>query len=180
MSQAGALKINSGSLPPSVPLQFTADNGSISIPVGHNENISGGSTTANSTFGIQTIASGDTVTIQLTNRLQGAGSTVNASTSNLIMFSLAAFPATYTFQFSIAGRETSSGDDVSVILTGSAKTDGTTSTIIQNPYIDMKTSALLAGVIATFTASLNTISLNVTGVLGTSIQYNAIGYYITI
>ena len=60
MSQAGLAKVSSGSLPPSVPLQFTTDSG-IAFPALNNINIFGnGSATTEAT-------SLDTITIRVVN-----------------------------------------------------------------------------------------------------------------
>ncbi len=63
MSQSGVARVSASVLPPSVPLQFTGDNGTIAIPAGNN------------------------ITIFASNTTQGAGSTVlfanSGSTSQL-------------------------------------------------------------------------------------------------
>jgi hypothetical protein len=51
---------STGSLPPVVPVQFTTDNAEIAIPSGGNLNIFGSP-------GVETSASGSTITISLTN-----------------------------------------------------------------------------------------------------------------
>ena len=73
MSQAGILKITSGSLPPSVPILFVEDIGS-AVPVANTLNIVGG-------VGITTSGSGDTVTITA---IAGAGQTLTADSGGPI------------------------------------------------------------------------------------------------
>jgi len=58
--------VTAGSLPPSVPTQFTTDDMNTAIPVGNNINIF---TPGNGTDGIITSSSGDTITITLTGTL---------------------------------------------------------------------------------------------------------------
>lgn len=179
MSQAGRLKITSGSLPSDVPLQFTTDS-LIAIPSSNNLNLLGSSTSDNNNNGIQTTASGASVTIQLTNRITGSGSTMDANTTNLVSFPLDVFPCTYLFQFSLVGRETTTGDSFSAVLTAAADTDGVTATNVQTVYTDIKTSASLENVSVAFGTSGNSITIDVTGVAGTSISYNTIGSYVAV
>ncbi len=62
MSQSGRLRVTQGVLPPMVPIQFTADNATIAVPVLGNLNVF----TANQAAGtnpVQTTAAGSTLTI---------------------------------------------------------------------------------------------------------------------
>lgn len=64
-----------GSLPPSVPTQFTTDDASVAIPSGNNINIF---TSGNGTDGIMTSASGSTITITLTSEAVNYTNVTNA------------------------------------------------------------------------------------------------------
>jgi len=55
MSQAGDISSTAGPVPPSVPTQFTTDNG-VAVPVANNLNVFGGD-------GISTSGSGSTITV---------------------------------------------------------------------------------------------------------------------
>ena len=69
MSQAGLARVSSGSLPPSVPLQFTGDNGTIAIPVGNNITIYADNASNNSGSTVKFFNSGDISLLQFTDVL---------------------------------------------------------------------------------------------------------------
>ena len=77
-----------GPVPPAVPTEFHTDINSPSIPIANVENIFGGFVGTNNLNGIQTDGSSgsNTITVQLTNRLQGSGTTINAGTADIIVF----------------------------------------------------------------------------------------------
>lgn len=74
MSQAGLARVSSGNLPPSVPLQFTGDNGTTAVPAGNNITIY--SNTPASGVSVSFVNSGSTSQLKLTdnrnNTLLGA------------------------------------------------------------------------------------------------------------
>lgn len=180
MSQAGRLKITASNLPPTVPTQFTADDMTVAIPNSYNLDIYSRDTEDNNNNGIRTTATGEIVYIELTNRFQNVGTTADNSTATLINYTLSASAAVYLFAFEVVGRDTSSNDGVGIILTASVKTDGVTAALVESNYTEIKTSASLVNVVIDFSASGNDVNLNVTGVVGSTILYNATGRYITI
>lgn len=169
----------SGPVPPAVPTSFVTDSGT-AVPVANILNILTNDTSANNDNGITDNGSGNTVNILLTNRLQGAGTTTGATTSDLITMPLGAIAAVYRFEFKVAGRDTVSGDGVGYSVLTSIRTDGASATIIQSPFIDTDEDASLTGANIDFIASGNSGILRVTGVALKTINYQAVGYYILV
>jgi hypothetical protein len=66
MSQSGLARISQGNLPPSVPLQFTGDNGSIAVPVANNININAGNAFVFSGSSVRFSNSGSTSSLFVT------------------------------------------------------------------------------------------------------------------
>lgn len=153
---------------PSVPTQFTTDNGS-AVPVANNLNVFGDTT-------ISTSGSGDTVTISF--RFSGIGTSTNGSNADLITFDLGATPAVYRFHFDVAGRETTTGDGVGYTLFASFKTNGVAATAIQSPFKDADED--IAGADLTMVASGNDVILRATSSGTTIITYRVVGYYTSI
>lgn len=115
-----------GSLPPTVPTQFTADDGSIGIPSGNNLNLLSQDTIDNNDNGIRTKADpngGDDYYVELTNRIVVTATTVGATTQTQVVLT----PANATgFSYSglFTGIETTSGDSCGGLLVGLGKKSG--------------------------------------------------------
>jgi hypothetical protein len=108
VSQAGIINTASGPVPPSVPTSFVADVGT-AVPAANVLNVPGGSETADVTNGIQTTASGNTLVVNLTNRIPGSGTTTDETTPvTLYTFPLGAVPGTYLFSTTVVGYNTTS------------------------------------------------------------------------
>lgn len=169
--------VNTSSLPPSVMLQVTADDAGIATPAANNLNILTNDSTANNANGIQTTAAGDTVTIQLTNRLQGSGSTVGAVTNDLVTFDLGATPATYIFEYQIIAFESGTPSGAGYSLFGTVRTDGASATVIGTPDKIVNEEAALNAANVNLVASGNNAILRVTGVAALTINWNSVGAY---
>lgn len=184
MSQAGSLNVTST---PSVPTTFTSDDGS-ATPVANILIVSADDTTENDVDGLRTVAGGqgdpatasNEVRVELTNRLQGTGSTVGAVTSDLITFDLGATDASYRFEFRVAGRDTATGDSVGYSLFASFKTDGATATIVDNQFKDADEDTSLETGDMNVVASGNNVIVRATGVVDQTITYSAVGYYVVV
>ena len=183
MSQYYRRSVSSGNLPSNVPTQFTADDGTISIPDANNLNLLARDTTDNNINGVQTTAdpdNGDNHYIEITNRMYGTASVTGAVTGDVITFDLGADPQVYRFQFDVAGRDTSSNDGVAYTVRGSIKTDGAAASVIDEPYIDEDEDLSLQDAGMDFIASGNNMVLQATSVAGSTINYAAYGYYVKV
>ena len=135
--------VTAGALPPAVPLQFTASDATIAVPVANNLNVFG-------TNGATTTAAGDTITVTTTGI---AGSYVNVvgpttyvvlptdyfiscdSTLGLITIQLPDAPTTYD-TFVIKDRAgTAETNNITVTTVGGAVLiDGLTSSLLTDEY----------------------------------------------
>lgn len=182
--------VTAGSLPPSVPTSFVTDvrnntttSPGTAIPAANILQVLGRSTTQDSVNGIRTDAdpnNGNILYTELTNRLTGSVTSINAATQNLITFALGATAAVYRFKFEVAGRDTGTGDGIGYTMFASARTDGVNATIIATPFIDNDEDASLLTATVNFVASVNNVILQVTGVAGETIAYKAVGTYVVV
>ena len=188
MSQAGSINITST---PSVPTTFTGDNGS-AVPAANILLITADDITDNNVNGITAVAgAGQTggdgnplasneLQVQLTNRFQATGSSINGATEDLITFDLGATNAVYRVEFKIAGRDTATGDGVGYTTFASIKTDGATATIVDSPFKDADEDNSLQSGDLNIIASGNNLVLRATGVAGQTVSYSAVGYYVVV
>jgi hypothetical protein len=190
MSQIIKNLVSGGPLPPAVPTSFTTDYNStftttgVSIPQANIENVVGGFNSIANDNGIATQANPDmmqNLIVLLTNRLFGNATSAGTTPLNLITFALkTGSPAVYRFSFDITGRDTISGAGVGYTLDGSAKTNGTTASIVAVPFIDHdEDSALLLATID-LVVSGNSVILQLTGIGGEAIAYKAVGTYVVV
>ncbi len=172
--------VTTGVLPPVVPIQFTTDAG-VAVPAAGNLNVLANDSTANNANGITTTGSGDTVTVVLTNRLQGTGTTVGNTTTDLVTFSLGATPASYKFQFEVDGFDSVTPASVGYAIDASLRTDGVVSTIVGDPDADEDEDIVLQdGADWAIVASGNNVILRVTGVAGLSLSWATVGLYVKV
>lgn len=177
MSQAGLLNVDSSILPPTVATSYVTDSG-IAIPAANVLNVLATDTTANDVDGIRTTGSGSTVTVELTNRLQGTGSTVGAVTTDLVTFDLGATPGTYAFDISIKGFESTTPAGCIYKIDGGVLTDGATASVIGTPEKIANESAALVACNVDLVASGNNAIIRVTGTAGLTVSWSTVAYYI--
>lgn len=158
--------LTSGPVPPSVPTQFTTDDGSVAIPSANNLNVLSTEVTDNNINGIQTRAvapNSPNLFIELTNRLFGGLSTIDATPTTIITFPLAATPAVYTFDGFISGLYTGDLSGASYFFTVGARTDGATATVLGADFSTKFSDGLMDGTSVGVTQSGNNILFQVTG-----------------
>lgn len=179
MSQAGELNTAAGPVPPAVATSYVTNSGT-AVPVANVLTILGAATSANNDNGIFTTGSGSTVTVVLSNRIEGTTTTVGAVTGDVVTLDLGVTPAVYRFSVLVTGRDTTSGDGVGYTVDGSIKTNGSVATIISTPDIDADKDPSLATALISMIASGNNVIIRATGVAGITIIYKSIATYVVV
>lgn len=179
MSQAGINNTSSGPVPPTVPTTFVTDVNSPAIPAANILNVLGNDTTSNNVNGIQTDGSSgsNTLTVQLTNRIQGVITTNGAATQTIFTFDLGATPASYMFEVNLTGFDTVTPTGTSYWFIAGARTNGITATVYGTNE-DFIEDAALAASDVNMTASGNNVLMTVTGVAGVNLNWNAVALYV--
>lgn len=175
MSQAG---INNNSLnPPEVPTTFTADDLTTATPAANNLNVFSADTNANNDNGIRTIASGSTLTVQLTNRITGSVTTTDATPTTLISLSLGATPGVYLATGDLTAYDVTDAAGGSYTFEGAATTDGAAATEIGSEIRNEFESAAMATADFSFGVTGNTAIIQVTGIAGKTINWSCLFNY---
>ena len=169
---------SSGPIPPTIPTQFTTDNGSIATPAANNINVY---TPGNGTQGIATSASGSTITITLTDTtLTGTAQTTNNSTANInVNIPVSTSNSVVNIRANIAGYAKSSGIAVGGELIGAVRNVGGTLTVITETDLTKNNDTALSGWSATLTTSGTNALVQVQGVNTYTINWTAIIDYVT-
>lgn len=183
MSQIIKNLASSGPLPPSIPTSFVTDNGT-AVPAANILIVHGTDSTENNSFGI--IAKGgvagtgtsNEVDVVLTNRFHGSGTTVGATTADLITFALGATPGTFFFNFTTAVFNASTPAGAGYDSFTTVRTDGATATIIGDTDSITHEDAALITTTAQVVVSGNNAIFRVGGVAGLSINWKVVGTYV--
>lgn len=165
---------STGPTPPTVPEQFTTDDGTIAVPAANNLNVFSRETTDNNLNGIQTTADpngSDNLYIELTNRLFGAISTMDATPTPIITFPLGATPAVFTIDGFISGMNNTVVSGASYFFTAGVRTDGAAATAIGVEFTSEFEEAGMAASDVNVTVSGNNLIVEVTGIAATAIDW---------
>ena len=177
MSQSGLVAITSGILPPSVPLQFTADDATTAVPAANNLNVFSIENTANNDNGVRTTASGSTMTVQLTNRKTATVTTSDATPTVIMTFALGATPGIYYFEGNLVAHDvTDTSGGVYTFVSG-FRTSGAAATEISSEFKDVFEEASMATADFSISASANNFVITVTGIAAKTINWNSILTY---
>jgi hypothetical protein len=174
------VKETAGNLPPSVPTSFTTDSG-VAVPAANNLNDLGGSNSTINANGIQTTASGSTVTTSLTNRFGGTVTTSNATPDSSILLALGATPGVYTFDIQIAGFDVTDSESVGYAIFGTVRTTGAAAVLVGTPdkIVNEETSPVdLSACNADLTVSGNNAVVQLTGIAATTIHWRVLSTFI--
>lgn len=168
-----------GPVPPTVPTSFITDVNSPAIPAANVLNVVGGSSTANSSNGIRTDGSSgsNTLTVQLTNRVQGTVTTANATPTTIISFSLGATPGVYTFSGDITAYDTTDIAGASYGVISGIRTTGAAAIEIGTQFNTNFEEAAMTTADIDVTVSGNNVVFQVTGIAATNIDWDALFTY---
>lgn len=182
MSQIYKTLTSGGPIPPNIPTSFVTDVNPSSIPIANIENIIGGTTTVNNVKGIQTDGSSgsNTITIQLTNRIQGSGNTVGATTTTIATMNLGATPGNYAWEFYISGYEPTAPSGTGYNIQSCVRTTGAAATLVSTSDETYVEDPALGASDAQITVSGNNVNVTVIGIAGLTIHWNVVGSYVFI
>lgn len=160
-------------IPPDVPEVFVTDVNSPAIPVANTLNVFGGQTSDNNLLGIQTDggSGSDTLTIQLTNRLQGAISTNDAVPTTIISFALGATPAVFTLDGFVSGLNNTVASGAGFFFSAAVRTTGVTAVDLGSEFTSVFTEAGMAAASVSIGVAINSLVITVTGIAATAIDW---------
>jgi len=168
----------SGPVPPSVATSYVTDVNSPAIPIANVLNVLGNDTTADNINGIRTDGSSgsNTLTVQLTNRLQGSTSTVGAVTAPIISFTPTVI-GTYAIEYRVAAYNTTASLGAGYSVFGTARFDGVNSNLCGTPDKITNEEGAMSASNVTMTVSAGAILINGSGYAAQSINWSAVGLY---
>lgn len=180
MSQAGIINTSTGPVPPTVATTYVTDVNSPAVPAANILNVLGNDTTENNNNGIRTDGSSgsNTLTVQLTNRLQGTGTTVGATTADLVTFSLGATPGAYNFELKVVGYTTTGPAATGFTILGTMRTNGAAATLVGTPDETVIEDVAMLTADVDMVASANNLIIRSTGIAGVTIDWNVVAYYV--
>lgn len=172
----------SGPVPPAVATSYVTDVNSPAIPIANVLNVLGNDTTANNNNGIRTDGSSgsNTLSVQLTNRLQGTGTTVGATTADLVTFPLGATPGAYNFELKVVGYTATGPAATAYTVLGTMRTTGAAATLVGTPDETVIEDVSLLASDVDMIASANNLIIRVLGVAGVSLNWNVVSTYVFI
>ena len=127
--------------------------------------------------GVNTRATGNTITVELDNACESTGQTIGAQTTNINCITLGTTAGTYSFRINVAGYVTAggdSGDGIGYFFAGVVRTDGANGTLIGTPdKFGFEDASLLAADVS-LSISGNDLIVAVTGTAGNTIDWSAL------
>lgn len=166
----------SGNLPPDVPTTFVEDIGN-ATPAANILNVLGEDTIADNDNGIRTTGSGNTVTVQITNRTTGQTTTTNNTPTTLISIPLGATPGVYYVTGEIVAYNTTDVAGAAYNFSGAARTTGVGAIEIATEFKDIFEEAAMTTADFNIGVTGNTAFLQVIGITGKTINWNALATY---
>ena len=169
MSQTSPLGVQAT---PAIATSFVTNTGT-AVPVANVLNILVNDSNTNNDNGILDTGVGNTVTISLTNRATGQITTTDATPTAIITLPLANTGTTYSTTGYVTARVPATGAGGSYFFDAAFRTDGTSAFEIGSEYpTTFEDVSLMASNITIFASGNNAI-LSVTGILATTINWDA-------
>ena len=169
-----------GPIPPTVPTQFTADDGNTAIPSANNLNIFSRDTGDDQFDGIRTTVDPNNSSnfyIELTNRVRGNVTTTDATTTPIIIDVLSATPGVYEITGSVIGYNTTDSLGVSFAVNSGIRSTGASSVEIGTEITSNFKELGMINTSTTVTVAGNNIVVNVIGLAGKTINWDALFTY---
>lgn len=175
----------SGPVPPSVPTSFVTQDGT-AVPAVNILLVNGFDSTENNANGIITkggvvgTGTSNEVDIVITNRLQGTGTTVGATTADLVTFPLGATPGAYNIEAKVVGFDVAGTASTGYTVIGTVRTTGAAGSLDGTPEESPIESISLLTSDVDFIISGNNFIIRVLGVGGFSLNWNVVANFVFI
>jgi len=172
----------SGPVPPAVPTSFVTQDGT-AVPAANVLIVNGLDSVEDNANGIITkggvagTGTANEVDVVITNRTTGAATTVGATTSPIITFTMPAAPAVVNFECKICAFNSTSNIGAVYLIIAGARTDGGTTFSLNTADITTIEEGAMSGASVSFAVAGNTAVFNVTGYLAQNIRWSAVLTY---
>lgn len=169
----------SGPVPPTVPTSFPTDVNSPAVPAANILNVFGGDIATNNDNGIQTDGSSgsNTLTVQLTNRMTGIVTTVDATPTVVLTFPLSATPGVYYIEGDLVAFDITDTAGAAYSFSSAVRSTGAAAIEIGTEFKDLFEEPLISAADFTISASGNNLLVTVTGIAATTIDWNCFLMY---
>lgn len=167
-----------GSVPPTVATSYVTDINSPAVPAASILNVLGNDTTVNDNNGIRSDGSSgsNTLTIQLTNRLQGSVTTSGVVTSPIITFTPTSI-GTYSIEARVAAYNTTSSLGAGYSMFSAVRFDGVNSILCGTPDRIVNEEGAMSSANCSITVSGSNILVNGVGYAAQTINWIGVGLY---
>lgn len=187
VNSAGQVSTLASTLPVTVPTSFLTTNNTsvVGTPGGTATltanvlTLNAASVSTNDVSGIQAAAIGSTVVYELTNRIQGSGTTVDGSTPvQLYSFPLGTTPGVYQFTTTLVAYNTTDSIGAGYTSYRTVRTTGAEGVLIDAFISSIGEEGAMTGISVVNSISGNNVVLSATGLTDKIIDYYALTTYI--
>lgn len=162
--------------PPTVATTYVTEDGN-AVPAANILNVLATDTNIDNEEGIDTIGSGNTVTVRLTNRVRGTITTTDATPTTLISLPLGATPGVYVIEGNLVAFNVTDTAGGSYSFAGSARTTGAAAVEIATEDKSIFEEAAMATADFTYGVTGNNAFLEVIGIAGKTINWSGLFTY---